>query len=61
MKHYPEPIILSKVAAESSELASMILELEGANEKESSQHQDETSKQWAARFTTASEKRAPLR
>ncbi len=61
MKQHPEPIDLSKLTGESSELPLMVLELEGGNEEQSSPHQEETSKRWAARFATASDKRAPVR
>ena len=48
-------IDLSKLARESSELPSMLRELEGTDEEELS------STRWAARFPAFSQKEAPLR
>ena len=50
-----ELIDLSKLARDSSELPSMLRELEGTDEEELS------SKRWAARFPAFSRKEAPRR
>jgi len=56
MKQLHKDLIdLSKLARDSSELPSMLRELEGTDEEESS------SKRWAARFPAFSQKEAPLR
>ena len=54
-KSNKELIDLSKLARDSSELPSMLSELEGTEEEESS------SKRWAIRFPAFSQKEAPRR